>query len=268
MKAKKAAEVPTQLNAFLRLHMNIWTESVTRWISAEKWALCGGEVDAEALKGRICYGGLDLSSTTDLSAFVLVFPPLNDEDTFKLLPRFWIPSDNIHQRVNRDRVPYDVWERQKYIIATPGNVIDYSWILNQISQDAQDYDLMEIAFDRWGSTKIIQDLQNMGFEDKTVKHAQRRLVDFGQGFASMASPTRELERLILEKKIAHGNNPVLAWNMSNTVIKQDPAGNMKADKSESTERIDGIVSTIMGLDRALRNNDSTSKYEAEDILVL
>jgi phage terminase large subunit-like protein len=264
-KARKAKEMPTQQNSFLRLHMNVWTESVTRWISADKWEACKGDFKEESLIGRPCYGGLDLSTTTDLSSLVLVFPPTIEGGSYDILCRFWIPKENMSERVRRDRVPYDVWASQDFICPTPGNVIDYSYILKQIDDDAKQFDLREIAFDRWGATKVIQDLQDMGFEDKSVKHAPRHLIDFGQGFASMSAPTKEFEKMVLSKELRHNGNPVLAWNISNTVIKQDPSDNYKPDKSQSTERIDGTVASIMALSRALQD-DGGSVYDDRGII--
>ena len=268
MKARKAAEVATQLNAFLRLHMNIWTESVTRWITADKWNACGGKFDAEALKGKLCYMGLDLSTSTDITALVLVFPPDETEEKYRILCRFWIPAENMRERVRKDRVPYDLWVREGYITATQGNIIDYNSILAQIDQDCTDYEVQELAFDRWGSQKIVVDLQDMGFENEKTKHVERHLIQFGQGFASMNAPTKELEKLVLGKQLLHGENPVLSWMISNTVIKMDPSGNMKPDKGESTERIDGVVALIMALDRATRDTDNTSVYEDRGVLVI
>lgn len=267
-KGKNAKEIPAQLNAFLRKHLNMWTESITRWIDADKWDACADDYTEESLSGRLCYAGLDLSTSIDISALVLLFPPIEKNEKYKILCRFWIPSDNIEARVRKDKVPYDVWTRQNYITRTPGNVIDYSYILKQIDDDGKKYDLREIAFDRWGSTKIMNDLQSMGFEEKTVKHAQRHLIDFGQGFASMSAPTKELEKLILSKQISHNNNPVLTWMISNVSIKQDPAGNVKPDKATSTGRIDGVVSLIMATDRALRNTTIGSIYEEREIMVI
>ena len=231
-KALKAAEVPTQLNAFLRLHMNIWTESVTRWIGSDKWNACDGEVDEEKLKGRLCYMGLDLSTTTDVSALALVFPPEEEDGVYSVLCRFWIPAENMRDRVRRDRVPYDTWVREGFITATQGNIIDYNSILAQIDADCNVYDVKELAFDRWGSQKIITDLMDLGFENEKARHVDRHLIQFGQGFASMNSPSKELEKLVIGVRIAHGGNPVLTWMVSNTVIKMDPAGNIKPDKGE------------------------------------
>ena len=271
-KARKAKEVPAQLNSFLRLHMNVWTESEVKWISSDAWNACGSEVDPVILRGKLCFAGLDLSSTTDISAFVLVFPPEHDNDTYKIMSRFWIPSDNIERRVRRDRVPYDVWVKQGFIEATPGPVIDYGYILRQIEKDSKAYMLKEICFDRWGATKIVQDLEALGYgreePGKRNKYQSTQLIDFGQGFVSMNSPTKELEKLLLSKAISHSNNPVLAWMASNVVIRLDPAGNMKPDKSKSTEKIDGIVALIMAIDRATRAHDAVNPYAERGILVI
>jgi len=257
-KAAKAREMPSALNAFLRLHMNIWTQAETRWIDPDKWAACDEAVDADGLRGRICYGGLDLSATTDITALVLVFPPEQEGDPYRALCRFWIPEEAMHERSRRDRVPYDAWVRQGYITATPGNVVDYEYIFDQVDQDAQRYDIKEIAFDRWGAARVSQVLTEQGME----------MVQFGQGFASMNAPMHELEKLILAQDIAHGGNPVLTWMAHNLVARQDPAGNLKPDKEASTEKIDGMVALLMALDRATRHADTTSVYEERGVLIL
>lgn len=258
-KAQRAKEMPAALNAFQRLELDIWTQAETKWIPIEHWQACGVAVDGEGLRGRTCYGGLDLSTNTDLSAFVLVFPPQHDGDEYQVIPRFWLPEEAMIERSRRDRVPYDVWVRQGLITATPGNVIDYAWILDQIDQDAQAYDIREVAFDRWGATKIATELMERGGEDW--------LVQFGQGYVSMSPAMRELERLILEHKLAHGNNPVLTWMANNLVVRTDPAGNIKPDKEKSIERIDGMVALVMALDRALRHEPpKRSVYETRGLV--
>jgi len=253
-KAARAREMPSALNAFLRLELDVWTQSETKWIPRQHWDQCGQAVDAEGLRGRSCYAGLDLSSNTDVSALVLVFPPQSDEDAYQVVSRFWIPEEAMVERAHRDRVPYPAWVRQGFIKATPGNVIDYDFILAEVDELAQAYDILELAFDRWGATKIQTDLMEKGGEDW--------LVQFGQGYVSMSPPMKELERLILEHKLAHGNNPVLTWMADNLVVRQDPAGNLKPDKEKSTERIDGMVALVMALDRALRHEaPKKSVYE-------
>jgi len=173
--------------------------------------------------------------------------------------KFYIPQDNIEGRVRRDRVPYDVWVRQGFITATPGNVVDYSWIINDVKQDYETYDLRDIGFDRWGSAKIAQDIQEIGGE--------KFMVQIGQGWASMSAPTKELEKMILAGEIAHGDNPVLTWMISNVVVRQDPAGNLKPDKEKSSEKIDGVVAMIMAIDRATRNK-AESVYDERGVITI
>ena len=264
-KAKRAKEIPSALNSFLRLHLNVWTESETRWIPQKTWMTCAEACDN--LKGQLCYGGLDLSSNKDITAFVLCFPPTSTREKYIVLCRFFIPKSNMTIRVHNDRVHYDVWERQGLLIATPGTSIDYNYIINQIGQDVKDYDLAEIAFDRWGATKIVQDLADLGFEKpEDNPHAQRFLIPFGQGYMSMSAPMKELENLILAGKISHGGHPVLAWMASNVVVSEDPAGNIKPDKKRSSEKIDGIVSLIMALDRAIKQEHG-KKNESMPIFI-
>jgi len=256
-KFKKASAIAAAQNSFMRLHLNMWTESETRWITNTTWLTAGSDFNHSLLRGQQCCAGLDLSTTTDVSAFILVFPPTYKIDTYNVLCRFFIPLDNIHKRVRKDKVPFDVWIDEGFVTATPGKVIDYSYIIEQIERDSYDYDLRTIAFDRWGATKISQDIQDLGYEmfsdAKSKKRLQNRLLfPFGQGYKSMSPPMKELEKLIISQKLDHGNNPVLTWMCSNVVTREDPAGNIKPDKSTSVDRIDGIVALIMALDAALK----------------
>ncbi|MCR5310822.1 MAG: terminase large subunit [Lachnospiraceae bacterium] len=255
---QSAKENPAEENAFRQLRLNQWVKQDVRWMQMSKWDLCADPVDAAALEGRVCYGGLDLSSTTDITAFVLVFPPLHDEDTYKVLPYFWVPEETLDQRVRRDHVPYDTWQLTGHLFTTEGNVIHYAHIEKFIERLGERYNIREIAYDRWGAVQLSQDLEGMGFN----------VVPFGQGFASMSPPTKELMKLVLEKRIAHGGHPVLRWNMDNVFVRQDPAGNIKMDKAKSTERIDGAVAMVMALDRAIRcgNDSSESVYDERGIL--
>jgi phage terminase large subunit-like protein len=256
-KAAKAREMPSALNAFLRLHLDVWTQAESRWMNPDAWRACALPVDVEGMRGRTCFGGLDLSSTTDISAFVLVFPPARPNEPYMVLPRFWIPAESMRKRSHDDGVPYDAWVRQGWMKTTPGDVIDYDFIVAEIDELAQAYDIGEIAFDRWGATKMIQELQSRGME----------VVQFGQGFASMSSPMKELERLVLSKRIAHGGNVPMAWMIDNVVAEEDAAGNVKPSKAKSTERIDGVVAMIMALDRATRHDPEAdaSVYEERGI---
>lgn len=257
---ESAKQNPGEENAFRQLRLNQWVKQAVRWMPMEKWDKCAFAVDEDELEGRVCYGGLDLSSTTDITAFVLVFPPLDEEDKYIILPYFWISEDNLTLRVNRDHVPYDVWERQGYLQTTEGNVVHYSFIEKFIDRLGERFNIREIAFDRWGAVQMVQNLESMGFT----------VVPFGQGFKDMSPPTKELMKLVLEQKIAHGGHPVLRWNMDNIYIRTDPAGNIKADKEKSTEKIDGAVATIMALDRAIRcgNDRGASVYDERGLLFL
>jgi len=254
-----AKENPAEENIFRQLRLNQWVKQSTRWMQMDRWDECDFSIDLDSLRGRECYGGLDLSSTTDITAFVLVFPPRTSEEKFIVLPYFWIPDDNLKLRVRRDHVPYDVWEQQGFIKTTEGNVVHYGFIESFIEELDKIYSIKEIAFDRWGAVQMVQNLDGMGFT----------VIPFGQGYKDMSPSSKELMKLTLEKKIAHGGNPVLRWMMDNIYVKTDPAGNIKPDKQKSTERIDGAVALIMALDRAIRNNGSGgSVYDERGILIL
>ena len=256
---ESAKENPAEENLFRQLRLNQWVKQSVRWMPMDAWDKCDFAVDPEALKGRECYGGLDLSSSTDVTAFVLVFPPKDEDDKYIILPYFWIPEDTIDVRVRRDHVPYDTWLGRGQVIATEGNVIHYGYIERFIEELGEKYHIKEIAFDRWGAVQMTQNLEGMGFT----------VVPFGQGYKDMSPPTKELMKLVLEQKIAHGGNVPLRWMMDNVFVRTDPAGNIKMDKEKSTERIDGAVATVMALDRAIRNQGTTdSIYNDRGIIVI
>ena len=256
---ESAKQNPGEENSFRQLKINQWVKQAVRWMPMDKWDACAFIANEEMLEGRVCYGGLDLSSTTDLTSFCLVFPPEDEDEPYYVLPYFWVPEDTLDLRVKRDHVPYDLWHRQGYLETTEGNVVHYGYIEKFIERLGERFNIRDIAFDRWGATQMSQDLENMGFT----------VVPMGQGFASMSPPTKELMKLTLEKKIAHGGHPVLRWNMDNIFIRTDPAGNIKADKAKSTEKIDGAIAMIMALDRAIRcgNDTSESVYDTRGLLV-
>lgn len=278
--ASKAKEEPSSLNAFLRFHLNMWTQQESRFIPMDKWALCSGLEDPETddpmearnkalteLKGRAAIGALDLATVRDIAAYVQIFPPCGQrvrqgeekpdpkdprkkireqivippDDKWRVLPWFFIPQDNIEQRCKRDKVPYDVWVREGWMTATPGNVIDYEFIRQRIKSLGTEYLVSEIAFDPYNSTNIVTNLKEVdGFN----------MVLFRQGDISMNMPTKELLRLVLTGGLVHYNNPVLRWMADNLVVVEGATGLIKPDKEKSIEKIDGIVATIMALGRA------------------
>lgn len=257
---ESAKQNPSEENAFRQLRLNQWVKQAVRWMPMDRWDKCNTNILPQQLLGRECYGGLDLSSTTDITAFVLVFPPGDDFEKYVIMPFFWIPEENIDIRVRRDHVPYDLWEKQGFLETTEGNVVHYGYIEKFIGDLGKKYNIREIAFDRWGATQMVQNLDELGFT----------VVPFGQGFKDMSPPTNELMRLVLSEQIVHSGHPVLRWMMDNIFIRRDPAGNIKPDKEKSTEKIDGAVATIMALDRAVKHEGgpTDSVYDERGLIVL
>lgn len=247
--ALKAKEIPAAQNNFKTKRLNIWCNSRSRWIPVERWDSCREDFLVQDLIGKECYAGLDLSTTTDLSAFVLVFPW--EYETYKVLPFFWVPEENAELRARRDRVPYPQWIREGLITATPGNVIDYSFIRHKIVELSSVYKVREIRSDPWNAAQILQQLQ----EDDGLLVVEHR-----QGFASMSGPMKTLETLVMSQKLRHDGNAVLRWMFDNVSVKMDPAGNVKPDKEKSAERIDGIVGLIMGIAGASMKRDLVTPY--------
>jgi len=224
----------------------------------DKWDACRSNFTASALEGRSCYAGLDLASTSDLTALVLVFPPEHEGEPYVVLPFFWLPKETLQLRVRRDHVMYDVWEKQGFIQTTEGNVVHYGFIEQFIMKLGERYNIREIAYDRWNASMMVQALEDDGFT----------MVPFGQGFKDMSNPTKDLMRLVLEKSLTHDGHPLLRWNIDNIFVRTDPAGNLKIDKEKSTEKVDGAVALVMALDRALKNQNGGSVYDERGLLFI
>jgi phage terminase large subunit-like protein len=254
----RAVQSPAYQNTFRRLHLDQWTSQDERWLDMAAWDACA--MVPPDLAGRPCYAGLDLASTVDIAALCLVFPPVEEGEPFWVLPTLFLPGDELVGKGLRDRAPYDSWVRDGYMVATPGNVIDFDRIRAMVNELAKRYDIREIAFDRWGAAAISQALQGDGFT----------MAEFGQGFASMSAPTRELMRLVMGRQLGHGGHPVLRWMADNLVVEQDAAGNVKPNKRKSRQKIDGIVAMVMGLARATVHNPDggRSVYEERDMVLL
>ena len=255
--AKKANEMASYENTFKRLHLNIWTSTETKWISDTAWMGNDGKLDMEFLKGKECWGGLDLASTRDLSSLVLLFPM--EDETFHVLPFFWIPDQTVYDRTMRDNVDYLTWKKEGLLLTTPGDVQDYAFIRKKINDLADIYNIKSIAFDRWNSSQLVNNLVEDG----------AAMAPFGQGYASMSAPTKELEKMILRKQIIHGGNPVLRWQLSNVQLQEDPAGNIKINKAKSSEKVDGMVALVMSLGDWMTDTDTgTSVYDERGILTI
>ncbi len=253
--AKKAQDNPASRASFLRLHLGLRTKQETKYLELADWDRNASLVVESKLGGQICYGGLDLSTTTDLTAFALDFPDmLGGHD---VLYRLWLPEGALGSLDKRTAGNASVWVRNGYLSLTPGNVVDYDFVRAQINKDREAFQIREIAYDPWNSSQIVNDLEHDGALMVTVR----------QGFASMSGPTKELLRLLKEgtaegPRYRHGGNPAVRWQVDNFAVAMDPAGNVKPDKATAGEKIDGLVAGIMALDRAFRHQPARrSAYE-------
>lgn len=282
--ARKADVDPTALNSFLCKHLNVWTSQEIRWMPPDKWAKCNAagplvspkqlrEIALKHLEGRVCIGGLDLSSKLDLTSFVLLFPPVEALTEKRALPQtpedirwrrppvmedvvvreadpkwsvlvwFWVPKECIPERVKKDRVQYDVWEREGYLQTTPGNSINHETLYNFIKSLRDKFRFTEIAFDSWNAQWISKKLLEDGFKPEEAR----------MGYQTLSEPMKELMGLVLEKKLEHFADPILAWNAGNVAATTDATGSIKPDKDKSKEKIDGIVALIMAMSRVCAN---------------
>lgn len=245
--AERARRIPAFEAAFRNLNLNQRIDANERFVPAVEWDACAGSVDAAALMGRECYAGLDLGSTSDLTALMLVFP--DDAGGFDVLPFFWCPKEKLKEREDTAGVPYWSWSQRGMIEATPGRATDHAYVVRRLGELASDYVIKGIAYDRWRIDGFKRDLANEGID--------LRLCEFGQGFKDMAPAIDTLEALILQRKLCHGGHPVLTWNVSNAIVTKDAAGNRKLDKERSREKIDGIVALCMALGLARRDVEET-----------
>ena len=262
-KANQARTSEADLASYKRLHLGIRTKQATRYLNMDAWDRNASIVDETRLKGRMAFGGLDLAATSDLSALCWVFP---DEEfrSFELLWRLWTPDANLESLDARTAGAATGWANTGVLTVTPGNVADYDFIEAQITKDSTVFDVREIAYDRWNATQLVNDLVADGAP----------MVQMGQGFQSMSAPTKELQRLMLsgtaEKPVLrHGGNPAMRWMVDNFAVAMDPSGNVKPDKANAGEKIDGVVALIMGLSRAIEARpDGESAYEDHDLMIV
>ena len=258
--AKKAKASPSALNEFKTKKLNIWTETTTQWITSEAWEACSSPVDLSALRGRVCVGAFDLSSVSDLTAWVLCFPPEVAGEPYRLGFQFFLPQAGLEERfVSRDVLnQIKGWIRLGFITATPGNSIDYDFIYEQILADAEVYDIQEIPYDPYNATQIVNNLMKDGFE----------MLPFRQGYLTMSPAAKAFESAVLEKKIAHGGNPVMKWMVGCADVQSDPAGNIKPvkpDRGKTDKRIDGVIASIMAYARSAVQESTVSIYETREM---
>lgn len=246
----QARGMPGKESIVRRLNFCQWVEAEAPWISADVWFGCAPEteVDASALYGRRCWGGLDLSSTQDLTAFALLFEPTEADPLWRLKVWFWLPGDGLHDKADRDRVPYIAWRDAGHLEALAGRAINKKAVLHRLATLASQFDMQEIAYDRWR----IEDFQAL-VADEGVSLPP--LVPFGQGFKDMAPAVDEFERLLLGSDVRHDGNPVMTWCAANAVVMTDPAGNRKIAKERAIGRVDGVVAAVMAAGRAMAGKE-------------
>ena len=256
IESQKAMDVPSYLNTFKRLMLNIWTDSASVWIPNNEWMECHQEFDYDSLEGKECWGGLDLASTRDLSALTLVF---KIEEKYVIIPYIFVPKENAIKRSKIDGVDYLTFIRENDVIATEGDVQDYSFIRKKINDLSKKYRIQSIAYDRWGASQLVLDLTN---QDGVP------MSPLGQGFVSLSAPTKTFEREILAKNVIHPNNKCLNWCMSNVALQEDASGNIKPAKNKSKEKIDPVVATICAFAEMMTMDTGDSVYDDRGLIIL
>lgn len=233
-----ARGMPSKEAIVRRLNFCQWTEAESPWISSQAWFDCQDEsFDYDLLYDRRCYAGLDLSSTQDLTALVLLFEPCDHDNHWRLVPYFWLPGDGLHEKADKDRVPYIAWRDAGHLEALPGRAINKLAVLKRAVEICDMYDVQSIGFDRWR----IEDFKMLMDQEGAILP----LSPFGQGFKDMAPAVDTFESMIIDKTLRHNGNPVMTWCAANAIIATDPAGNRKVTKEKATGRVDGIVAAIM-----------------------
>lgn len=256
--ARRAKEQPTELFTFLRYRLNIWTASVSSYILPEKWDSCSDPVDEDSLAGRTCFGGLDLSTRKDLTAEILIFPPAEEDEKWKILCRFWLPMETARSQAQKEGLKYLTWAKQGYMTLTEGNETSYDEVKTQVQADIERFDVQKVGTDMWQAAYLRQQLDP----------DNERVVAVGQNMQDMSPPTKQLDTLALDGKLAHGGNPVLRYCIQNVKIMDDTNANIRPTKKHSTGRIDGATALIMALGQAMNATEDGSHYDTHDLVVL
>ncbi|WP_127078384.1 terminase large subunit [Rhodomicrobium lacus] len=269
---RKAMDNPRLENDFRRYHLNQWTEQAVRWLQIHRWVKCCDETRPDAwrtildeCRGRPCYIGIDVSSVQDLTAVIYVFPPAGGDMRTRVACRLYVPADNIELRVKRDGVPYDKWAAQGSLIATEGNTIDQETIFADIQRDAAKLSVMRVGIDKWNTgwlgPKLVEHF-GMARNPRTGKQ-EPRVMMVQQGYGSMSPGAKELERLVVAGSLDHGGHPVLKWMASNVAVSVGKQGDIVPIKDKSTDRIDGIVATIIALTLAMAEAVPAAAHDGE-----
>lgn len=253
--ADSAKRMPSREAAYRNLNLNQRVEAENPFVTQSVWAENGGEHEQWGLS----YGGLDLSETNDLTAFVLVSPK---NGVYSIKSRFWLPEDGLEERSRQDRVPYDLWHKQGFLHVTPGRSVEYRYVAEYLARLFDSEDIRKIAFDRWNMRHLRPWLVEAGLSEAFIDD---RFVDFGQGYVSMSPALRTLEALLLNASMRHENHPILTMCAANAVVKMDEAGNRKLDKKKSRGRIDGMVSLAMASATAAEESQSAPVFPVDPL---
>ncbi|WP_374122295.1 terminase large subunit [Variovorax boronicumulans] len=244
--ARKAAALPGAMANFLTKDLNIWCNSADGWFDMNVWDKGAKKFDVESLRGRRCFGGLDLGSTRDLTAFALVFPPDEVGEKWHVLVQFWCPQGKIDSQEHDDAAPYKRWQTEGWLNGTEGDVTDYGPVRRAVMKALEDFDVVDIGFDRWNAQQLCNEMMEAGVP----------LVEVPQNTGGMYPGSKTLEELVYGKRLAHGGNPVLRWCAMNVALLFDTNGNFRPDKKKSNlnGRIDGVVAAVMALSRCVHSD--------------
>ena len=249
----KAMNQPSKIPNFKTKHLNMWVDAPQIWIPNEIWMRNKvAEIPIEKFKKFGSYGAIDLSTTTDITVFLALSEPDEEQNRY-LKTFFFCPEETIQRKSKEDRVPYDAWVKAGYLIATPGATVDYEEVENIIGLHYNELGIIRVEGDPWNFTNMAQNLEKKGMN----------ISYFGQGIANISFPTKQFEKLTYDGKIKHDGNPLLSWMLAGCVIVEDASGNIKVHKGQSNKggrRIDGIVAAIMALGGSLSPDEPTDKY--------
>lgn len=248
---KRAIAIPAQAIRFQRLYLNIWTSAESVWLDMEKWATCGGRFDPDLLLGRDCHAGLDLSKRFDLTAYALLFPPIETDPLWRVLVRQFMPEANIEEREKADKTPYRKWAKAGHLELIGGDIVDQDHVRMRFNEDAAKFNILSVGFDSWNATQFEIDLERDGFDVYELRF----------GMQTMSKPTKFLEELVISRKLAHGSNPLLDWQAKNTMVRFDSNMNYMPAKAKSRVRIDGMTAVTVAAARATALDGGPSVYE-------
>lgn len=255
----QARGMPSAESIVRRLNFCEWVGAESPWISSDAWFNTEESFDPELLKGRTCVGGLDLSSTQDLTSCVLLFEPTEADPFVRVLPFFWLPDVGLKEKSDKDGVDFLKWKKDGWLETTPGKAISKLYVCQRLVELSQIYDITAIAYDRWRIEDLKQLLADEGEE--------LPLQPYGQGFKDMAPAVDEFERMLINDELKHNGNPCMTWCAANAIVDTDPSGNRKLNKAKASGRIDGIVAGVMAAGITLKDVEEKkeSVYEKRGV---